>query len=405
MSAGPRVLVTAGASRFGALVVTALEAAGGIETIVAVDDRAAGAPFRSAEFVRLGEGLEQLPRIVRGAGIDVVVDVRAAAAIAPLDERAIVGHGTVSAHVAAAVADSEGSVRRIVTVGSVHRYGWGRDLPAFLTEETPTPEDPRGALARGLAEMERIGEARRGRRPGLGRTTVRLADHVGPAGTGVLQAADRLPLLPTVLGFDPPLQVVHEDDAAAAVAHVVAGELDGTYLVAADGTLALSEALRILGRSHAPVLPPWGTGVIAGVLSRAGLGGAHELAGQLRRGRGIDNRRLKATGFSYGATSREALLTAAGVRHRRRVLHPGVPAPYEPEVEAFLRYSPATRGAGSDAPPASAGDGIAALEGDALLVLLPSLDPEALRALRAHEEAGPSRRRVLDEIDLLLRGR
>lgn len=401
MSDGLRVLVTAGSSRLGALVVTALERRPEVDTVIAVDDRPPGAPFARAEFVRLGAGLVQLPRIVRGAAVDVLVDVRAAAAIAPLQERAITGHAAVTERVTTACTEGGSPVRRLVTVGSVHRHGWDRDLPAFLTEDVAPPERPRGALARALADIEHAAAAARGRRPGLELTTVRIADPVGPAGSGILQAADRLPLLPTVLGFDPPVQVVHEEDAAAAVAHVVGERLDGTYLIAADGTLALTEALRILERAHAPVLPPWGTGVIAGVLARAGLGGAHELAGQLRRGRGIDNRRLKASGFAYRATSREALVTASGVRRRRRVLHPGVPAPYEPEVEAFLRYSPSARAAGDhdDAPDE---DGIGALEGDALLVLLPSLDPEALRALRAHEEAGPGRQRVLDEIDLLL---
>jgi len=396
-----RVLVTAGSSRFGALVVTALERRDDVATVIAVDDRAPGAPFARAEFVRLGADHAQLPRIVRGADVDVVVDVRAAAAIAPLDERAITGHGPVSERIATSCTESGSPVRRLVTVGSIHRHGWDRDLPAFLTEDVVPPAAPRGALAGGLAAIELAAQTARARRPELALTTVRLADPVGPASSGILQAADRLPLLPTVLGFDPPVQVVHEEDAAAAVAHVVGARLDGPYLVAADGTLALSEALRILGRPHAPVLPPWGTGMIAGVLARAGVGGAHELAGQLRRGRGIDNRRLKATGFSYRATSREALRTAVGVRRRRRVLHPGVPAPYEPEVEAFLRYSPSARAAG-DTGDATDEAGIGALEGDALLMLLPSLDPEALRALRAHEEAGPGRRRVLDEIDLLL---
>jgi UDP-glucose 4-epimerase len=401
---GLRVLVTAGSSRFGALVVTALERRDDIETVIAVDDHAPGAPFVRAEFVRLGEGLLQLPRIVRGAGVDVLVDVRAGAAIAPLDERAITGHARVTERVGAACTDDGSPVRRLVTVGSVHRHGWARELPAFLTESVEPPSSPRGALATALGQIEDAAAAVVRRRPDITVATVRLADHVGPAGSGILQAADRLPLLPTVLGFDPPVQVVHEEDAAAAVAHVVGERLDGPYLVAADGTLALTEALRILGRAHAPVLPPWGTGMIAGVLSRAGLGGAHELAGQLRRGRGIDNRRLKAAGFRYRATSREALTTAAGVRRRRRVLHPGMPAPYEPEVEAFLRYSPSVRSDGSS-PSAPDDDGIGALEGDALLVLLPSLDPEALRALRAHEAAGPGRRRVLDEIDLLLQRR
>jgi UDP-glucose 4-epimerase len=186
------------------------------------------------------------------------------------------------------------------------------------------------------------------------------------------------------------------------VAHVVARALPGAFLVAADGTLALSEALSTLGRAHAPVLPPWGTGVLASVLARAGVGAAHDLAGQLRRGRGIDNRRLKATGFAYRSTSREALAAAAGARGSRRVLHPGVPAPYEPEVEAFLRYSPSAV-APEPEPSRQAPDGVAALDADGLLALLPSLDRTALAALRAHEASGPARPQVLGEIDLLLR--
>jgi UDP-glucose 4-epimerase len=182
----------------------------------------------------------------------------------------------------------------------------------------------------------------------------------------------------------------------------VALRLDGPYLVAADGTLALSEALAVLGRAHAPVLPPWGIGVLARVLSRAGLGAAHELAGQLRRGRGIDNRRLKSTGFSYSATSREALTDAARVRRDRRSLHAGAPVPYEAEVEAFLRYSPSAR-APADGPRGPQPAGLGALDGEGLLALLPSLDRDALLALRAHELAGPGRPRIVQEIDLLLR--
>jgi UDP-glucose 4-epimerase len=399
---GPRVLVTAAASRLGALVVAELERRSDVDTVVAVDDRPPAGPFARAEFVRLGDGLVQLPRVVQGAGAEVLVDVRAAAALSPLDERALVAHGPVTERVGAAALQEGSPVRRIVTVSSAHRFGWGRDLPAFVTEDTGAPARPRGALAQALAEIERAAAAAAARRAGLAVTTVRLADTVGPAGAGLLGAADRLPLLPTVLGFDPPVQVVHEEDAARAVAHVVGRALDGPFLVAADGTLALSEALRALGRAHAPVLPPWGTGVIAAVLARAGVGAVHDLAGQLRRGRGIDNRRLKATGFTYGATSREALAAAAWARGSRRALHPGVAAPYEPEVEAFLRYSPSAV-APEPEPSRQAPDGVGALDADGLLALLPSLDRDALTALRAHEAAGPARPRVLGEIDLLLR--
>ncbi|MCK9248891.1 MAG: hypothetical protein M0P31_07930 [Solirubrobacteraceae bacterium] len=401
---GLRVLVTAASSRLGGLVVAGLEEHPGVATVIAVDHRPPAAPFASAEFVRLGEAYTQLPRVVRGAGVEVLLDLRAAAALSPLDDAALAGHGPVTDRIVEACIAGASPVRRLVSVGSVHRFGWHRDLPAFVTEETEAPGPPRGRLQIALAEIEAAAVGATARHGALDLSLIRLADPVGPAGSGLLQAADRLPVMPTVLGFDPSVQVVHEEDAARAVAHVVGGSLVGPYLVAADGTLALTEALRELGRAYAPLLPPWGTGLLAHVLERSGLRTAHDLAGQLRHGRGIDNRRLKATGFSYRATTREALRSASGVRRRRRTLASGAVDAYEPEVEAFLRYSPSARSAGADGERDEA-DGIAALEVERLLELLPSLDPDALRALRAHEDGGPGRRRILDEIDLLLDGR
>ncbi|MGE4426717.1 MAG: NAD-dependent epimerase/dehydratase family protein [Solirubrobacteraceae bacterium] len=401
---GLRVLVTAAASRLGGLVVTQLEEHPGVATVIAVDHRPPAAPFQLAEFVRLGEAYTQLPRVVRGAAVEVLLDLRAAASLSPLDDGTLSAHGPVTDRVVEACIAASSPVRRLVSVGSVHRFGWARDLPTFVTEETEASGAPRGRLQTALAEIEAAAVGATDRQGGMELALVRLADPVGPAGSGLLQAADRLPLMPTVLGFDPPVQVVHEDDAARAVAHVVGEGLVGPYLVAGDGTLSLTEALRELDRAFAPLLPPWGTGLLAHVLERSGLRTAHDLAGQLRHGRGIDNRRLKATGFSYRATTREALRAASGVRRRRRSLSSGAVDAYEPEVEAFLRYSPSARTTGADGERDDAG-GIGALEVERLLELLPSLDPEALRALRAHEDTGPGRRRILDEIDLLLDGR
>jgi UDP-glucose 4-epimerase len=64
----------------------------------------------------------------------------------------------------------------------------------------------------------------------------------------------------------------------------------------------------------------------------------------MRFGRGLDNRRFKASGFVYGFTSREAVIALA--EHLR--LHPilrGIDREYkyEGEVERFLRRSPLTR--------------------------------------------------------------
>jgi len=71
-----------------------------------------------------------------------------------------------------------------------------------------------------------------------------------------------------------------------------------------------------------------------------------EALNQLRFGRGVDNRRYKATGFTYGHTSREAVIKLG--EHLR--LHPLLrgaqePYQYERDVEDFLRWSPHVKNA------------------------------------------------------------
>ncbi len=72
--------------------------------------------------------------------------------------------------------------------------------------------------------------------------------------------------------------------------------------------LALSEVIGLLGKRALPVLPPWGTGLAAVGAQRLGRRlSRRRWCCQLRYGRGLDNRRLKAAGFSYEHTTRETV--------------------------------------------------------------------------------------------------
>jgi UDP-glucose 4-epimerase len=150
--------------------------------------------------------------------------------------------------------------------------------------------------------------------------------------------------VPMVLGFDPRLQFVHEDDVVHALEHAAFNRLSGIYNVAADGVLALSEAASLVGKRALPLLPPWGTGALAGPLRRLGFRIPDEMVNQLRFGRGVDNRRFKATGFNYGYTSRETVIKL-GEHLRVEPVMRGVEREYtyEREVEEFLRWSPHVR--------------------------------------------------------------
>jgi hypothetical protein len=181
-----------------------------------------------------------------------------------------------------------------------------------------------------------------------------------------------------ILGFDPRYQFVHEDDVVHALEHAVRSRVPGVFNVAGDGVLALSEVAGLLGKPYAPVLPPWGTGIAAAALRRVGVRIPPEAMNQLRYGRGVDNRRYKASGFHYQHTSREAVLTLG--EHMR--LHPVVRGAqerytYEREVEEFLRWSPHVRRSGSGQASALSRDQIAELQR-----LLAAVDDE--------EDGGPS---------------
>jgi hypothetical protein len=172
--------------------------------------------------------------------------------------------------------------------------------------------------------------------------------------------------------------------------------------------LALSEVAGLLGKPYLPLLPPWGTGVAASLAKRLGAHIPPEMLAQLRFGRGVDNRRLKAAGFEYGYTSREAVVALG--EHMR--LHPllraaAEPYRYEREVEEFLRWSPNVRNApgkaglapGLPAPPVDRYDD---LQAEDVIALLDSLERGDLEALREYEEGHQGRDGVLVAIESLL---
>jgi hypothetical protein len=175
-------------------------------------------------------------------------------------------------------------------------------------------------------------------------TILRMCNVLGP---GVQTSHTRLfslPVVPTILGFDPRYQFVHEDDVVEAAAHCLRHECPGIYNVAGDGVLALTEVASLLGKPFAPILMPFGTSLSAAALRRVGVKIPPEMLGQLRFGRGVDNRKLKASGFGYRYTSREAVLAfAEHLRLAAVTRGTAEPYRYEREVEDFLRWSPHVR--------------------------------------------------------------
>jgi UDP-glucose 4-epimerase len=340
-----RVLVTGLSTYWGGRLAEALESHEHVEAIIGVDSEDPTRELQRTEFVRVGNQHALIQRIVHAAEIDTVLDTRLVVNSTTTTPRLAHENNVIGTmNILAACTGRDSPVRKFVFKSSAHYYGCEQDDPAFFTEDMRRPHPPRTPLERDIVEAETAVAEFADRRPETSVTVLRFANVLGPHLRTPHTRMLSLPAVPMVLGFDPRYQFVHEDDVVHALEHASFTDLPGTYNVAGDGVLALSEVIGLLGKLPLPILPPWGTGLVAGPLRRLGFRIPDEMLNQLRFGRGLDNRKLKAAGFRYGYTSREAVLKFGEHLRLRPVLRGGEgDYKYEKEVEEFLRWSPHVR--------------------------------------------------------------
>jgi UDP-glucose 4-epimerase len=340
-----RVLVTGLSTYWGGRLAQALESFPEIEAIIGVDTREPTRELERTEYVKVGNQHSLIQRIVIAAEIDTVIDTRLVVdAIATSRSDAHENNVIGTLNILAACAGPDSPVRKLIFKSSAHWYGCEQDDPAFFTEEMGRQHPPRTAIERDVVEAEAAVADFADKHRGVVVTILRCANVLGPDVDTSHTRMFSLPMVPMILGFDPRYQFAHEDDVVHALEHSAFNDLEGTYNVAADGVLALSEVISLLGKRYLPILPPLGTGLAVGPLRRLGVRVPDEMLNQLRFGRGLDNRKLKATGFRYQYTSREAALNL-GENMRLRPVLAGANEPYryEREVEEFLRWSPNVR--------------------------------------------------------------
>jgi UDP-glucose 4-epimerase len=340
-----RILITGLSTYWGGRVAQELEADEDVEAIIGIDRTPPKVELERTEFVQVSDHHTLIRRIVEGAELDTVVDTRLVTdSITTSSRKAHENNVIGTMNILAGCSGPESTVRKVVFRSSAHYYGSEQDDPAFFTEDMRRPHPPSTPIERDIVEAEGAVRDFAAKHPDTTVTVLRFANGLGPdIRTAHSQYLD-LPIVPTILGFDPRLQYVHEDDIGGALAHAVRTDMPGIFNVAADGVLALSEVIGLLGKTMAPILPPWGTGLALPWLKRLGVQIPPEMRNELRFGRGLDNRALKATGYRLRYTTRE---TVEKLREHQR-LYPLLrdrsgPYRYEREVEEFLRWSPSVR--------------------------------------------------------------
>ncbi|HEX2388830.1 MAG TPA: NAD-dependent epimerase/dehydratase family protein [Solirubrobacterales bacterium] len=340
-----RVLITGLSSYWGGRLAQALESFAEIEAIVGVDTKDPTRELERTEFVKVSNQHGLIQRIVRAARIDTVIDARLVVdSITTSRQRAHESNVIGTMNLLAACAGESSPVRKFIFKSSGHVYGSAQTDPAFFTEAMTRSQPAASPIERDVAEAEASVIDFANKQRNVDVTVLRCANVLGPDVNTSFARMFGLPLVPMIAGFDPRLQFTHEDDIVHALEHAAVHRLPGVFNVAADGVLAQSEIIGLLGKRPLPILPPWGTGLLAGPLRALGVQVPPEMLNMLRFGRGLDNRRYKASGFEYGYTTRESVLAFSEHLRLQPILR-GVESTYtyEGEVERFLRRSPLAR--------------------------------------------------------------
>lgn len=339
---GRRILVTGLGTFWGGRVAQQLEEEDDIDVIVGLDREGPKIPLERTEFVRCDEDYSILARIVRAARIDTIVHTFLVVDSTQMSARRM--HeinviGTMNLFAAATAASS--TVRNVVVKSSALIYGSDPHDPVWFTENTRRSATPRTRVERNLIEVGSYVRDFAVDNPHVTVSLLRFSNVIGPTIETPLTKALKLPLVPSVFGFDPRFQLVHEDDVIRSIVHVLDNRIPGIFNVTGDGLLPWSEVARICGKRTIP-MPPLGTGMAAAPLRRLGVDLPDELLSLLRYGRGVDNTRLKDTGFTYTHTSAGAVRAfAESMRLRSTIGDAGHAYRYERDVEQFFRHSPA----------------------------------------------------------------
>ncbi|MFC5382537.1 NAD-dependent epimerase/dehydratase family protein [Aquipuribacter nitratireducens] len=327
--AGRTVLVT-GVSRYlGGKVAAALARHPARPRVVGLDVVPPPVPLGEAAFVRADIRSPAVGRLLREERVDTVVHMnviatpRSAGGRVPMKEINVLG----TMQLLAACQKAPG-VRRLVVKSTSGVYGAGPADPAMFTESTAASSPPRTGWAKDCLEVEGYVRGFTRRRPDVQVALLRFASIVGPGLETPLSKVFALPAVPTLLGHDGRLQVVHEDDAVEAMVRATIGppgeHVTGAVNVAGDGVLTTVQAAALAGRPVVGV-PERFAGAAARWLTRAG---AAELTVEdlrlLGYGRVLDTTRCRTElGFVPARTTRQAFEDFCA-SHRLRGVRPAV---------------------------------------------------------------------------------
>lgn len=333
ISSPNRVLITGVSNPLGAEVARRL--APQVPHLFGCDVADPVSALEEMDFVHADTRHAVIAKLIRQLSIDTVVHMAVTVDSAREDRATHETNVIGTMNVITGCTGPSSRVERLVVKSSQAIYDAGPTDPSFFSEDMVGPERQGSFITRDLRELEQLVGEFTLRNSGCDVTVLRLGYRVAEEST--LAKYLSLPIVPTFAGFDPRLQLLHDEDAAEAIVRSVIGRHPGVFNVAGSGVVLVSQAIAIMGGRPAPVLLPYGRWTARfGLRAMTGISLPGHLADVLAFGSVADCARL-AEEFGWGpAYSTRAVMDSFARGKEAEVIEAPSPT-QEYELQVFLQ--------------------------------------------------------------------
>ncbi len=262
-----RVVVTGSAGAVGRRVVARLSRLDPVIDVLAVDRVARPTRVPGVEGKRVDLASEDLSTVF--SGVDVIVHL-ATATTPGVPEPAA---EALDVAIAQRVLDAAGvaGVRQVVVLSTAMVYGAWAANSVPLTEHAPVRPNPDFSWAVVRAQIEQMAAEWGSREPDRVVTILRPAAVVTESSLGQLASVLHTARVGVAAEGDPPVQYLHIDDLASAVAVAVTTRLDGAVNVAPDGWIPPDALHDLEGPRPRVRVPSWVARALAALRWRSGV--------------------------------------------------------------------------------------------------------------------------------------
>jgi UDP-glucose 4-epimerase len=247
-----KIVVTGIAGRLGRLVVRRLHREGNAR-IVGIDRRTFEGRPRDVEHVQVDLRGKKARDVFRGGDVKALVHL----GVMHDPRRSGAEHHSWNVQGTQRLLDACATygVPKVVVLSSANVYGPRPDNPQFLGEDAPLMASQDFPAIRDLIEVDMIASSFFWKSQST-ETVILRPVHILGAVRNAPSNYLRLEPVPTLLGFDPMIQVVHELDVVEAIMRALEPGVRGIFNIAGPGEVPLSTITRELGRRTLPIPDP-----------------------------------------------------------------------------------------------------------------------------------------------------